>query len=105
MSRGVRSASALVADFPASHSSLRIGDGLVQPNPDGAQLRMAGVSWGTDFSTTPQFITFPLPAIHGEAVVPSAVDLLVNGNPVQHMSVPAGPFTLERIHVPQGSRE
>src|SRR5579862_2760470 len=36
MSRGVRLESALVADFPASHSSLRIGDGLVQPSPDGA---------------------------------------------------------------------
>jgi outer membrane usher protein len=105
LSQGVRLESALVADFPASHSSLRIGDGLVQPSPAGAQLRMAGVSWGTDFSTTPQFITFPLPAIHGEAVVPSAVDLLVNGNPIQHMSVPAGPFTLERIPVPNGSGE
>jgi len=104
-SRGVRLESALVADFPASHSSLRIGDGLVQPGADGAQLRMAGVSWGTDFSTTPEFITFPLPAIHGEAVVPGALDLLVNGNPVQHMSVPAGPFTLERIPVPNGSGE
>jgi outer membrane usher protein len=105
LARGVRLESALVADYPASHSSLRIGDGLVQPGSDGAQLRMAGVSWGTDFSTTPEFITFPLPAIHGEAVVPSAVDLLVNGNPVQHMSVPAGPFTLERIPVPNGSGE
>jgi outer membrane usher protein len=104
-SRGVRLESALLADFPASHSSLRIGDGLAQPGPDSAQLRMAGVSWGTDFSTTPEFITFPLPAIHGEAVVPSAVDLLVNGNPIQRMTVPAGPFTLERIPVPTGSGE
>ena len=104
-SRGVRLESALVADFPASHSSLRIGDGLVQPSTDGAQLRMAGVSWGTDFSTTPELITFPLPAIHGEAVVPSAVDLLVNGTPIQRTTVPAGPFTLERIPVPNGSGE
>jgi outer membrane usher protein len=105
MSRGVRLESAVVADFPASHSSVRVGDGLVQPSSDGAQLRMAGISWGTDFSTTPEFITFPLPAIHGEAVVPSAVDLLVNGTPLQRMSVPAGPFTLERIPVPNGSGE
>jgi outer membrane usher protein len=105
LSQSVRLDSTLVADFPASRCSLRIGDGLVQPNLDGAQLRMAGVSWGTDFATTPEFITFPLPAIHGEAVVPSAVDLLVNGAPIQHMSVPAGPFTLERIPVPNGSGE
>jgi outer membrane usher protein len=105
LSRAVRLESALVADFPASHSSLRIGDSLAQPSPDGAQLRMAGVSWGTDFSTTPEFITFPLPDLHGEAVIPSAVDLVVNGTPVQHMSVPAGPFTLERIPVPNGSGE
>jgi outer membrane usher protein len=103
--RGVRLESALVADFPASHSSLRIGDTLAQPSPDSAQLRMAGISWGTDFSTTPELITFPLPAIHGEALVPSAVDLLVNGNPIRHMGVPAGPFTLERIPVPTGSGE
>ena len=104
-SQGVRLESALVADFPASHSSLRVGDGLAQPSPDGAQVRLAGISWGTDFSTTPELITFPLPAIHGDAIVPSVVDLLVNGSPVQHTAVPAGPFTLERIPVPNGSGE
>jgi outer membrane usher protein len=104
-SRAVRLESALVADFPASHSSLRVGDALAQPGAEGAQLRMAGISWGTDFSTTPQLITFPLPAIHGQAIVPSVVDLLVDGSPVQHTSVPAGPFTLERIPVPNGSGE
>src|SRR6185369_7944608 len=31
-SQGVRLESALVADFPASHSSLRVGDGLAQPS-------------------------------------------------------------------------
>ncbi|HEY4213573.1 MAG TPA: fimbria/pilus outer membrane usher protein [Steroidobacteraceae bacterium] len=100
---GVRLDTAAVMDFPATQTSLRLGDGLSSADTDGTQVRLAGVSWGTDFSTTPAFIPFPLPSVRGESVVPGVVDLLLNGATVQQIPVPAGPFSLNHIPVPTGN--
>jgi len=55
-------------------------------------VRFGGVQFGTNFSTQPMLVTTPLLAAHGEAVVPSTVDVFVNGRPVASESVPPGPF-------------
>ena len=99
----VRLDTAAVMDFPATRTSLRLGDGLSNADTDGTQVRLAGISWGTDFSTTPSFIPFPLPSVHGESVVPGVVDLLLNGSTIQQIPVPAGPFSLNHIPVPTGN--
>ncbi len=100
---GVRLDTAAVMDFPATQTSLRLGDGLSNADTDGTQVRLAGISWGTDFSTTPSFIPFPLPSVRGESVVPGVVDLLLNGSTIQQIPVPAGPFSLNHIPVPTGN--
>lgn len=101
----VRLDSALVADFPGSRTSLRFGDVIALSGIESGIARIAGVSWGTDFDITPQFITFPLPALRGESLSQSTIDLLVNGSPSQALSVPAGPFAIENLPVPTGPGE
>ena len=71
----VRLDSALIVDSPATHSSFKLGDGISVAGDAQHSVRFGGIQWGTDFSTTPEVITFPLPALRGSASVPSTVDL------------------------------
>lgn len=57
-------------------------------------VRLGGVQVGRNFGLQPYRITTPLPAFLGEAAVPSAVDLYVNGVRQYSGEVPAGPFQL-----------
>jgi outer membrane usher protein len=66
-------------------------------------LRMGGLHWGTEFRTRPDVITFPLPAVRGEAVVPSTADVYVNGVLRSRSKVAPGPFTLHDLPVISGS--
>ncbi len=84
----------LVHDFPSRRESFRLGDSVATPGVWGIATNFAGVHWGTDFSTQPDFVTFPVPVLRGDATSPSTADMYVNGTLRQSAQVPAGPFEL-----------
>ncbi|HYW91967.1 MAG TPA: fimbria/pilus outer membrane usher protein [Gammaproteobacteria bacterium] len=89
-------------DFPARMDTLRLGDAITVGGDWGRPVRFGGVQWGTNFATRPGFITFPLPAISGEAALPSNVDVYVNNALRYSSKAPAGPFTIDQLPVITG---
>jgi outer membrane usher protein len=45
---------------------------------------------GSNFGTRPDLVTTPLMSAGGDALVPSSVDVFVNGQPLGTTQVPAG---------------
>lgn len=60
-------------------------------------VRLGGIQIGRNFALQPYRITAPLPAFLGEVVVPSSVDLYVNGLKQYSGAVPVGPFQLAAV--------
>ncbi len=90
-------------DMPASLASLRLGDAISSTGGWGRAVRFGGLQYATNFATQPTFITFPLPGLAGEAVVPSTVDLYVNDALRLRREVPTGPFSIQDLPVVTGS--
>jgi outer membrane usher protein len=90
-------------DFPDRMATLRVGDSFSSPGGWGRSVRFGGVQFGTNFGTQPMLVTTPLLAAQGEAVVPSTVDVFVNGRPVASESVPPGPFSIDHLPVLTGA--
>jgi outer membrane usher protein len=68
-------------------------------------VRFGGVQWATNFATQPGFVTFPLPSLAGEAVLPSTVDLYVNDALRLRREVPSGPFSIPDLPIVTGQGE
>lgn len=83
--------------FPDSMLRLGVGDAITQALPWTRATRIGGIELGTDFSLQPYRTTFPLPAFFGEATLPSAVDLYIDGIKQYSGKVPPGPFQLTTI--------
>ena len=92
-------------DMPARLATLRVGDGISAPGAWGHSVRFGGVQFGTNFATQPTLVTTPLLAARGEAVVPSTVDVFINGRPVASETVPPGPFSIENLPAITGTGE
>jgi outer membrane usher protein len=90
-------------DFPDRLATLRVGDTISTPGPWGRAVRFGGVQFGTNFGTQPSLVTTPLLAAQGEAVVPSTVDVFVNGRQVASEAVPPGPFSIDRLPLVTGA--
>lgn len=92
-------------DRPERLESVRIGDSISASASWGRSVRFGGVQWATNFATQPGLITFPLPALAGEAVLPSIVDLYVNDALRLRREVPPGPFSIQDLPVLTGRGE
>jgi outer membrane usher protein len=92
-------------DLPERLATFRIGDAISEASSWSHAVRFAGVKFGTNFSTQPTLITTPLLSATGSAVVPSTVDVFVNGRRVASEAVPPGPFTLDRLPAITGAGE
>jgi len=90
-------------DFPERLATLRVGDAISAAGAWGRSVRFGGVQFGTNFATQPTLVTAPLLYAQGEAVVPSTVDVFVNGSKVASESVPPGPFTIDRVPTISGA--
>lgn len=101
----IRLDSTFTKDIPEQLSSLRFGDIINKPGSWGRSVRVGGVQWGTNFSTQPTFISFPLPGLSGEAVLPSTVDLFVNDSLRFTKQLPTGPFSIQDLPVVTGMGE
>lgn len=84
-------------DSPATLRSTRLGDSISTPGSWGTAARFGGIQWGTDFALRPDLVTTPLLSVGGSAIVPSSVDILVNGQKVGSEAVQPGPFVIDRV--------
>ena len=80
-----------------------IGDAFTQPGAWGRSVRFGGLQVGTNFQLQPNLITYPLQPFSGTAVVPSTVDVFVNGSRIASQSVPSGPFTVNQVPLVSGA--
>jgi len=81
-------------DFPDAAVSLTVGDfysGFVDWS---RPVRMGGVQIGRNYGLQPYRVLSPTPTFLGEAVVPSNVELYVDGLRQYNGEVPVGPFQL-----------
>lgn len=90
-------------DIPAKLQTLIIGDSYTTPGGWGNAVGFGGIQFKTNFGTQPTFITFPLPSIRGDAVVPSVVDLYLNDALIKQNKANAGPFAINSIPVTTGA--
>jgi outer membrane usher protein len=93
----VRLESTWTLDLPERLATLRVGDAISTSGAWGRSARFGGVQFGTNFATQPTLVTTPLLNAQGEAIVPSTVDVFVNGRQVASENVPPGPFTIDRL--------
>lgn len=90
-------------DFPDSLETLRLGDAISVPGSWAGAVRFGGLQWGTNYGIRPDLVTTPLLAATGTAVVPSTVEVFVNGRAVGSSEVPAGPFVVNQVPALNGS--
>jgi outer membrane usher protein len=92
-------------DMPDRLATLKVGDAISAPGAWGRAVRFGGVQFGTNFATQPTLVTTPLLAARGEAVVPSTVDVFINGQRVARESVQPGLFAIENLPPITGAGE
>ena len=103
--QAIRLDSTLTRDFPESMQTLRLGDTYGASGLWGRAVRFGGLRFGTNFATAPTLSTIPMPGLSGEAVLPSATDLYIDGVLRQTVNVPAGPFRIDGLPVLSGQGE
>ena len=89
--------------FPDSALRVNVGDAITQALPWTRATRFGGFAIGTDFSLQPYRVTTPLAQFFGQATLPSAVDLYINGIKQYSGNVPAGPFQLSAAPIVTGA--
>lgn len=92
-------------DLPERMARLKIGDAISQPGAWGNAMRFGGLQWGSDFSLRPGFLSFPLPALRGEAALPSTLDVYVNNSQRLQGRVQAGAFDISELPLVTGQGE
>ncbi|XAH23338.1 fimbria/pilus outer membrane usher protein [Xylophilus sp. GW821-FHT01B05] len=78
-------------------SQQMVGDVVSGALPWSNAVRLGGFQWSRNFNVRPDLVTYPLPQFAGQAAVPSAVDLFVNGYKASSQPVDPGPFTLGQL--------
>ena len=101
----VRLETTFTHDFPDSLQTLRLGDTISVPGSWAQAVRFGGLQWGSNYGIRPDLVTTPLLAASGAAVVPSTVEVFVNGKAVGVSEVPAGPFVVNQVPALTGSGE
>jgi outer membrane usher protein len=101
----VRLETTFTHDFPDSLQTLRFGDTISVPGSWGQAVRFGGLQWGSNYGIRPDLVTTPLLAASGAAVVPSTVEVFVNGKTVGVSEVPPGPFVVNQVPALTGSGE
>ncbi|MFA5530966.1 MAG: fimbria/pilus outer membrane usher protein [Thiohalomonadaceae bacterium] len=103
--RSVRLNTTWRRDRPEAMRSLLLGDTVSRTGSWGRAVQFGGIQWGSNFATQPDFITFPLARIEGEAAAPSSLELYANNLRLAQRQIEPGPFTLNEIPVVTGANE
>lgn len=85
--------------------TLTAGDLITATLPWGSAVRIGGVQIARNFAIRPDLVPYPLPTFSGQASVPSAVDLFINGQRAGRENVQPGPFTLNTMPFITGAGE
>ncbi|NGM88223.1 fimbrial biogenesis outer membrane usher protein [Parapusillimonas sp. SGNA-6] len=96
-SHNVRLDTSWKSSWPDRALTLTLGDTNTGGLSWSRATRLGGLRIGTNFALQPYRTTAPLPAFMGSAVVPSAVDLYIDGVKRYTGRVPAGPFQLNSL--------
>lgn len=78
-------------------STLQLGDTVTPALAWTRALRLGGIEWRRNFELRPDLVTYPVSSVAGSAVVPSSVDLYVNGIRQFSAEVPVGPFVVDQV--------
>ena len=90
----VRLDSSWSLSFPNKRLTLRVGDSVTMPARWSRSTRMGGIQLGTNNALQPYLVTAPLASFLGSAVLPSQLDLYINGVKRYTNNVPPGPFEI-----------
>ena len=101
----VRLETTLTKDFPDKRATVRLGDSVTSSGTLGRPVRFGGVQLASNFSTDPNFVTFPLPTIGGLAEQNSVAEVFLNNTVRVSEEVPAGPFEIDNLPVVSGAGE
>lgn len=82
---------------PATLEALKLGDTITSSLPWSRSVRIGGIQWRKSFDLRPDLITYPMTAVAGSAVVPSALSVYINGIQQFGTTVPAGPYVVNRV--------
>lgn len=82
---------------PASMTTWQLGDTINTSLDWSRSVRLGGVQWKSNFALRPDLVTFPLQSFGGSAVVPSAVNLYVNGVQQYSGNVSNGPYVINQV--------
>ncbi len=93
----IRLDTSYVRDFPDQLMRLTLGDAITRGGDWGRPYRFGGIQVGTNFTTQPGFVSYPLPVFAGQAALPSTVDVFVNDALRYRGTVDQGPFSLNQI--------
>jgi len=93
-SESVRLDTRWALDFPEQAVTLEIGDFYSGFLDWTRPVRMGGIQFGRNYGLQPYRVLTPTPSFLGQAVVPSTVELYVDGLRQYSGEVPVGPFQL-----------
>ncbi|NUT61216.1 fimbria/pilus outer membrane usher protein [Herbaspirillum sp. C9C3] len=88
---------------PATLTRYRLGDVINGSLAWSRSVRLGGFQYASDFNLRPDLVRFPTPSLGGETVVPSTVDLFVNGVRQLSQPVPPGPFEIRQPPIASGA--
>jgi outer membrane usher protein len=91
----VRVGSLFELEFPENYTKLRLGDNTSVYSTLTNSFRYGGISFGTNFTERPDFVYWNMPTLNGSAVLPSTVDLYINGVNLYNQSVTPGNYSLQ----------
>lgn len=95
--RNVRLDSSWPRDFPEQPATLVLGDTSTAALPWSRALRIGGLRLSSNFALQPYRVTAPLALFEGSAVLPSTVDLFIDGVRQSSRQVPPGRFQMAAV--------
>jgi outer membrane usher protein len=104
ISKAVRLDSALTLVLENRGLKAVLGD-FIAPSSANRSVRLAGFQIGTDFSTRPDVVTYPLPELGGSVGLPSALDIVVNDRRISSAPVEAGDYAVRNVPVSVGRNQ
>ena len=92
-------------DDPRGMRSFRVGDSVTLGAAWQRTLRFGGFQVARNFATRPRMSTVPQPALKGTAVLPSRVEILIDGQSRGAADLPPGSWALDQVPITTGAGE
>lgn len=92
-------------DKPEELATWRFGDSVTRPTMYSGSVQFGGIQYATNFATAPGFVTFPLPSVEGDAIIPTTVDFFLENQLRSSIPIKNGPYSIQGIPVITGAGE